>query len=796
MKKFLTVLFAICLICGCFAACTLDEEPTTEATPEATALPATQEPEVTPVPIVDVEYDRTKFVLDGLVLKAYIGNDKEVTIPEKIIAIGANAFKDCTTVETINFVDTITEIGDYAFSGCTSLKEIKLPKLVSKVGKKAIAGCTALTYAEMPTNALDLGDGIFSGDTALESAKLSSSLVNIPAGLFENCPKLKEINALAALTTIGDNAFNGCSSLTAINANAVQTVGNFAFKDAAAFENADFSSKIKSVGTEAFEGTKWLAEAKAKADKAVTDYAELAKAGEVDSKQKADLETQSFVIIGNGVLVYWSCLTFDGESDTTIKLINKVKVIGSEAFKSLADKIEMIEIPNSVSAVSANAFADFTKLTSAKIGMSVLEIPEGLFKNCANLKNVIIEGKVTSIGNDAFAGCALLESIALKAEEEKKEDKKAEAAEKEEPAKEEAPKEEVVLKMITLPKSLLSIGDRAFYGCKLIEALTADGELLTIGEEAFFGCEALAKAENIKISETVNKIGAKAFDKTAWFENEQDDIIVGDGVLLKTKDIKAAEANVKSISITVDSLKADEFYDNKKVYSIVVAEGVTEIPARAFYYAENLVSVELPSTITKIGASAFYGCKNLKEIKLGDKITEIGDYAFYGCTSLKEIELPAAVTKIGKYAFYNALNIETITVPAGVSEIGEYAFTNTAWFNNSTEKYLVLGKNILVKYYAFEDETIVNANDGFNKICGGAFEDAPRLQKITLSSNVNELGDFAFSAATALKEINATGVTKVGARAFNSCRALEKAAFAGGASIAEDAFNGCENYNK
>ena len=53
---------------------------------------------------------------------------KDIILPTTLERIGADAFKGCTSLATVNLgqLDKLTTIGDNAFGGCTSLKEVAL----------------------------------------------------------------------------------------------------------------------------------------------------------------------------------------------------------------------------------------------------------------------------------------------------------------------------------------------------------------------------------------------------------------------------------------------------------------------------------------------------------------------------------------------------------------------------------------------------------------------------------------------------------------------------------------------
>ena len=234
-------------------------------------------------------------------------------------------------------------------------------------------------------------------------------------------------------------------------------------------------------------------------------------------------------------------------------------------------------------------------------------------KDAATVVNIPteIDGKpVTSIGKHAFSGFSLTE--------------------------------------ITIPDSVASIGEYAFYGCTSLTEITIPDSVTSIGDCSFWGCTSLTE---ITLPDSVTYIGYKAFLDTPWLK------------------IKQAENPLVIVNhILIDGTTCTG--------SVSIPSGVTSIGVWAFDGCISLTEITIPDSVTSIGWYAFDECISLTKITIPDSVTSIGGRAFDGCISLTEITIPDSVTSIGGYAFKGCTSLTEITIPNSVVDIGESAFEN------------------------------------------------------------------------------------------------------------------------
>lgn len=186
----------------------------------------------------------SEFIVDNYnCLKAYLGNDTNITIPDtidgiEIYGIAKYCFKN-SNIESVTLPDKRLSIEDEAFYGCKNLKNINLSK-VTYIGPYAFANCTSLTdkadfssvervdetglaYTYFKT--INLPECTNIGQLAFEGSKAENiifgKLERTSNAAFYNCSNLKKLY-IPKVKSFSSNNTRSCNSIELIFAPSVK----------------------------------------------------------------------------------------------------------------------------------------------------------------------------------------------------------------------------------------------------------------------------------------------------------------------------------------------------------------------------------------------------------------------------------------------------------------------------------------------------------------------------------------------------------------------------------------------
>lgn len=110
------------------------------------------------------------FTVRGGVLISYNGSNPNVVIPNGIVSIGANAFKNNVAINSVTFSDTVKSIESNAFEGCVNLHAISNYQNVESFGSESFRGA-GLRSIVIGDNVKQIGKNCFTRMPNLESVK-------------------------------------------------------------------------------------------------------------------------------------------------------------------------------------------------------------------------------------------------------------------------------------------------------------------------------------------------------------------------------------------------------------------------------------------------------------------------------------------------------------------------------------------------------------------------------------------------------------------------------------------------
>lgn len=147
--------------------------------------------------------------------------DADLVIPKDfseyyVTNIVDSAFEEDQNIETVTFGDALLleRIGFYAFKNCINLSgQVNFGGRLNTIGASAFEDCHSLETVVFNAYVKDIPAQCFYNCTSLSTVVMNNRIQTIGKFAFANCTSLKEITIPDSITSIDATTFNGCEDL-------------------------------------------------------------------------------------------------------------------------------------------------------------------------------------------------------------------------------------------------------------------------------------------------------------------------------------------------------------------------------------------------------------------------------------------------------------------------------------------------------------------------------------------------------------------------------------------------------
>ncbi len=709
----------------------------------------------------------------------------DVKIEKSLLNVGVGAFSRCVSLKNFSVADgvTIKKFDEQVFYNATGLEKFTLPEGETSIGSY----CFYMdpTDKTLINRSSKLGAGILNSKLAsivfgkttklvsvqgssFKGSKVSSFVVNSANNNYKTSDGGKLLVSkdgktiyLAAIAgnynsytvgseveTIGSGAFSGTNikSLTIKNPDAV--IGDFAFEECVDLTSVTLpdNGRVK-IGNYAFaftayDGTDENGVMKYKTLtiknlEYATEIGEYAFRGSGIGNATITLGENNSVKEGAFYQSAVRSLTVkvgNGGGKVDLGAFYSCRYLQSVKFERVAGTDGKIEFGNTT-------FADCLALTDVEFDNVTDVIPVQMFYGCTSLKTVKLYG-VKKIGNSAFANCAKLVEVDFT--------KSGENDTLEEIGDGAFAGYDVykapAITTITLPKTLVHIGEGAFFATGLTEITIPEGVVFDSAEDSkdtddvtmthfngnyvFYACSSLT---TVNLPASVKRVGKYMFARcdslrTVNLENVE---YIDDYAFTQTAaSLRDDESSLETIDLSSAKRVGEAAFLNCTVLTGRISAGdLEEIGAYAFketniedFYAYNL---------KVIGDSAFenIGNKKFLEFSVGDKLEKVGESVFFGCKYLQKF-----TDRNGNAGYDAPLNVgENAIIDKGSLYI---KLGNGKWQLAAVPANLVNEND--------KKAAELNVMDGTYRIAAFAGSGNRNFETIVLPESLGYIGNYAF----------------------------------------------------
>lgn len=278
-----------------------------------------------------------------------------------------------------------------------------------------------------------------------------------------------------------------------------------------------------------------------------------------------------------------------------------------------------VKIPNGVTVLGDSAFADNTKLRGVEFSNAIQSIGSSCFEGCNNLisldLNNLLSSRVNTIPDKCFYRCNSLQ-------------------------------------IVSIPKSILNIGNEAFYQCDSLDYIYLGDDVQTIGSNAFANCSHLRYVyitskyngnnwKNVVADNELNKLVTEKVTSSPVIAGEGTTSSVGSEIFKGQKINIFSRLDVSSVSVTKDgvAVPCTEYLDttfgystkaytfnatDKGTYTVNAVDMLGNKVTKTFKYAVDKNDTTAPViSIEGTGSDDCYQSAKITVTEVGDNDTYI-----------------------------------------------------------------------------------------------------------------------------------------------------------------------------
>ena len=653
----------------------------------------------------------------------------EVRLPENVRILAGGAFYGNRDIAVIHLPESVKWVGPRAFDDCGRLRRVFWHSPVDRLEEAVFADCSELESVE-------------------DAQGRPVAWRSIGGRAFFHCRSLKKI-CLRQTESIGAETFCGCTGLQwsrdcAMPSGVLRKIGERAFEATVLVEESgkrgfEETALVEENGKRGFEETA-LVEENGKGG-----FEEAAFAG----KNGKCIAERNDLTEGHGgePAVFGNIVISGADCSGEIVLPEGITGIAPFAFSGNR-RITGIVLPGSLTWIGEGAFWACSGLREVRFPIYVCEIGARAFEKCTSLSRADLRADI--LGNAAFAYCTSLVNAVLSG-------------------------------VTVLPA-------RLFEGCALLRTCVCENAE-RIGEHCFSGCVGLTDFDSWHIYET-GEYAFEGCDSLRRVELAEGACIMPHGFedcgrleeisLVQGAIEKSGPARGQDCAEGIGPAKRQDCAES---ISCVRERGCAEEgdPDRGQDCAEGIGPAR-GRVCLKLREYAFSGCTRLSRIRfqgeqwefhayedlLSDQIPETVRLIFHSAFSCFAVEqesilcgyrgagrilnIPRGIRRIEAEVFRDVMMLEEVTISETVEYIGARAFHGTAWMDRrKQDSPFVTVNRMLLDASGCAGE--VTVPEDIKMVCGWAFANGMKIEKIRFLSGRIRVGEYAFRNCINLREI-------------------------------------------